>query len=260
MIQPICERELPFIVKVPRVASIGQGTFIVCMETDRSAIITLFREEVQSMLLTLKPSNASLHPCNLIVQDMVPGETVGLTFFVTQSGKEIFNCCTKQKVDDAYCWSGGFVSYQEQPALEQHYRKTLNTVAKFLHAKGYFGPAGVDVMTDANGTQLIVDLNVRITGTYHLGPLRGHFTRRGLFEAAALANQRFLCTLNQFQCMFTEELKDGSLLVTAWTHVKQFSFATITVAGHDIQSLHALIGRIASCAALWNGEDTNGDA
>ena len=134
--------------------------------------------------------------------------------------------------------------------LERHYRKTINAVANFLHSKGYFGPAGFDFMTDANGTQRFLDLNVRITGTYHLGPLHGHFARCGLVDAASFANQKFLCTLDQFQQMFTKELMDGSLLVTAWMHVKQLSFATITVAGCDIKSLQALMVRIVSCAAL----------
>ncbi|GIJ99605.1 hypothetical protein Aspvir_003606 [Aspergillus viridinutans] len=169
MTQPIRDHGLPFILKVPRVTSIGQNTFIIRTKSDQTAVDTLFRDEVKSMLLELTPSNEHLRPCNLILQEMVTGDTVGLTFFVTKTGRALFNCCTRQEVDDAYRWSGGFISYNEQSALESHYRRTINTVAQFLHDKGYFGPASVDVMTDENGTQLVVDLNVRITGTYHLG-------------------------------------------------------------------------------------------
>ncbi|PLB49979.1 solid-state culture-specific protein-like protein [Aspergillus steynii IBT 23096] len=217
MTAPIRTTNLPFILKVPRVASIGQGTFIIRSETDRVAANAVFQDTVRKMLMDLTPSNAHLSPCNLVMQDMVDGETVGITFFVTQSGQAIFNCCTRQEVDGAYCWSGGLVSYNEQEVLEERYREIIATVARFLHRNGYFGPAGVDVMTDSHGEQLVVDLNVRITGTYHLGPLKGHFAKRGFVEAAGLANQRIRCSRGQFEEVFGDELRDGSLLVTATT-------------------------------------------
>ncbi|KAF9886580.1 hypothetical protein FE257_011352 [Aspergillus nanangensis] len=245
MTQPIRSHPLPFILKVPRVASIGQGTFIVETEKDRSAADAIFRDEVTSMLRALTPANETLRPCNIILQEMVSGDTVGLTFFVTRSGRAIFNCCTRQEVDDAYCWSGGLVSYAEQSALERHYRRIMETVARFLHQSGYYGPAGVDVMTDEGGTQLVVDLNVRITGTYHLGPLRGHFTRKGFGEAAALANQRVNCGRGEFEGYFERELQGGSLLVTAWVHAKDASLVTITAAERDVSRLKGLMQKVA---------------
>lgn len=59
-----------------------------------------------------------------------------------------------------YCGFGEFISYQEQRTLERHYREIMGTVTCFLYRYGYFGSAGVDVMTDENGNQLVVDLNV----------------------------------------------------------------------------------------------------
>ncbi|KAI9039814.1 solid-state culture-specific protein-like protein [Aspergillus affinis] len=245
MTQPIRENTLPFILKVPRVASIGQGTFIIRTESERTAANTVFQDTVGKMLRDLTPSNAHLNPCNVIIQEMVEGETVGITFFVTQFGRSIFNCCTRQEVDGSYCWSGGFVSYNEQPALEERYREIINTVARLLHEHGYFGPAGIDVMTDDQGKQLVVDLNVRITGTYHLGPLRGHFARRGFVEAAGLANQRIRCTREAFEEVFRNELSEGSLLVTAWIHAGEWSLVTMTIAAKDMQLLRKLVQKVA---------------
>ncbi|KAJ5604115.1 solid-state culture-specific protein-like protein [Penicillium hordei] len=248
MTRSIREHPLPYVLKVPRVTSTGQGTFVVRTEADRTAVNTIFVDEVKSMLLALNPTNESLRPCNLILQEMVSGETVGLTFFVTKSGQVIFNSCTQQEVDETFCWSGGLISYHDQPRLERQYRNTMDAVGHFLHRSGYFGPAGVDVMTDESGTQLVVDLNVRITGTYHLGPLRGHFTRRGFFEAAALATHRLKCTRPAFERHFATDLRRGCVLVTAWVHAREASLATITVAAKDLTGLRELTQKLSDFA------------
>jgi hypothetical protein len=39
---------------------------------------------------------------------------------------------------------------------------------------------------------LVIDLNVRVTSTFHLGPRTGHFTRRGLFKAAMTSGTSFV--------------------------------------------------------------------
>ncbi|KAL4892769.1 solid-state culture-specific protein-like protein [Aspergillus ambiguus] len=234
MTDPIREHPLPFILKVPLVTSIGQGTFMVQTEADRLTAYATFVKEVKSMLLALSPANESLRPCNLILQEMM------------------------SVVDRMYCWSGGFISYHKQRALGHHYCKTMEMVARFLHRHGYFGPAGVDVMTNEKGNQLVVDLNVRMTGTYHLGPLRGHFTRCGFSEAAALATHRLKCTRAGFESHFANELRRGCVLVTAWVHAHEASLATITVAEEGLASLQALIQRVVGFAELTWAKDDRG--
>lgn len=244
MTEKIRNHSLPFILKVPRVASLGQGTFVVQTEAERLSVETLFRVEVKKMILALKPSNQDLHPCAIILQRMIPGDTAGITFFISKLGDVIFNCCTRQNIDATNCWSGGFISYDEQDTLKLQYQKLINEVGAYLFREGYFGPAGIDVMTDENGTQLVVDTNVRVTATYHLGALQGHFRRRGFVEAAALTNQRFNCAEEEFQQAFKKELINGSLLVTAWVPLQTSSFVTITVAEKDTESVERLIGRV----------------
>ncbi|KAF7712762.1 Solid-state culture specific protein [Penicillium ucsense] len=248
MTKPILEHPIPFIVKVPRITGVGQGTFIVHTEADRSSVYDVFLEEVKLMLLALNPANECLQPCNVIIQEMVPGETASLNFFVTQTGRAIFNCCNHQEVDDAYIWSGGLVSYNEQAVLESQYRGTMDAVAHFLYKHGYYGPAGVDIMTDETGAQFVVDLNVRITATYHLGPLRGHFTRRGFSEAAAMSTFRLTCTQAEFESHFAEELCSGSLVLTAWVHLQEASLVTMTVAARDRTGLQEIVQKVSMFA------------
>ncbi len=65
---------------------------------------------------------------------------------------------------------------------------------------------GADIMTDADGRQLVIDLNVRVTGSHSLGALRGHFARLGLNVATTLSCLMLRLTRDEFQEEFREEL------------------------------------------------------
>ena len=119
-------------------------------------------------------------------------------------------------------------------------------MAAFLHSKGYHGPAGVDIVTDElSGEQLIVDLNVRVTGTFHLGPLLGHFTQRGLLEAAMTMGD-FSCSRGAFEERFADEIRNGSLIVSGWVHgeTSPLSHAAITIGARDSYELEEYHERI----------------
>lgn len=103
----------------------------------------------------------------------------------------------------------------------------------------------MDVVTEQrSGEQLIIDLNVRVTGTFHLGPLRGHFTRRRM-GAAALITCAFACSRDVFEESFAEEIQNGSLIVTGWGHDESrlLSHAAITVGAGDHDLLEECIQR-----------------
>jgi hypothetical protein len=52
---------------------------------------------------------------------------------------------------------------------------------------------------------LVIDLNVRVTSTFHLGPRTGHFTWRGLFESG-MTTVDFFCTRDVFEEVFRRRL------------------------------------------------------
>lgn len=215
MLTPISERGLPFVVKVPQAIG-GVGTFLVQTETERKSAIERLRGELPQMLQDFNPQNQHLHPCCLITQNFVSGETVGISIFVTQKGKGVFISCWKQVMSERGTWAGGIICYTEQPKLERKYAAIIDQIALFLHNRGYYGPAGADVLTDGNGMHLIVDLNVRVTGSYSLGCLRGHFERRGL-SFALLYSFTVHCNQSDFRKRFQKEMTDGSLVIQAWT-------------------------------------------
>ncbi|EAW23666.1 putative solid-state culture specific protein [Aspergillus fischeri NRRL 181] len=245
MTGPIEQHQIPFMVKLPQSIS-GMGTFAVTSETDRTRIKAMLTTHLGAMLRQLNQTNRHLHPCSLVLQDFVDGPVVALSLFVTKTGHPIFIACCEQLFNDHSHWIGGRISYRQQAGFRKTFCALMGKVATFLHRKGYHGPAGVDIVIDQrSGEQLVIDLNVRVTGTFHLGPLMGHFTRRGLFEAAMTSGHLF-CTRDEFEEMFSEEIRQGSLIVSGWVHNESRlkSHAAITVGARDYDSLQEYLERV----------------
>ncbi|OGM48726.1 hypothetical protein ABOM_002032 [Aspergillus bombycis] len=182
MLRTVHEKDLPFIVKVPQSIS-AQGTFILRTEPDRQDAIAVLRKELREMIQEVHPTNQHVSPCSLIIQDFLEGETMAL-LFVTCKGREIFIGYTKQLFNDSGLW--------------------------FLFSKGYYGTAGVDFMIGPDGRFLILDMNIRVTGTYHLGCLRGHFMQRGLSEATMLYPLYLGCSRDEFRDFSETNSKMGA--------------------------------------------------
>ncbi|KAL3480807.1 hypothetical protein BJX99DRAFT_272541 [Aspergillus californicus] len=236
---------VPFMVKLPQSIS-GMGTFAVTCETDRTRVKAMLATRLEVLLRQLNPTNRHLHPCSIVLQDFIEGPVVALSVFVTKTGQPIFIACCEQLFDNNSHWIGGTISYPQQAGFQKTFFTLVGKVAAFLHRKGYHGPAGIDIVTDRHsGKQFVIDLNVRVTGTFHLGPLEGHFTRRGLSEAAVSSGD-FFCTRDVFEEAFEEEIRQGSLMVSGWVqHESQSkSHAAITVGSEDRDGLQEYIRRV----------------
>ncbi|PYH90693.1 solid-state culture specific protein [Aspergillus ellipticus CBS 707.79] len=234
MLRSVEERALPFVTKVS-IATSGRGTYVVRSESDRQAALDELQGVLGETLGKLHDTNQSLYPASLVIQELVPGEACGVTFFVTKKGRVIYLAASRQCFDDEGHWKGGCVSYLSQPAFKMRYWNTIEALAKQLHSKGYYGPAGADIMTDGSGKQMIVDVNPRVTGSYHLGFLKGHFMRRGLFEAGVLSHLHLRCSRDTFEVTFAKEIADGRLIINAWVHnsAGDGSYGAVTVGGED---------------------------
>ncbi|KAL4922396.1 hypothetical protein BDW62DRAFT_217284 [Aspergillus aurantiobrunneus] len=239
------QRPLPFMVKLPQSIS-GIGVFPITTQAERDRVKTLLSEQLGAMLRQVNTSNHHLYPCSVVLQDRVPGPVVCLSLFVTRDGQPRFVACCEQIFDQQGHWSGGRISYKQQDCLRENFAAVAEKVAAFLHGKGYHGPAGVDILTDdGSGEQLVIDLNVRVPGTFHLGPLMGHFTGREMFEAAMVTGD-VSCSRDVFEERFAREIGNGSLILSGWVHGKSglASHAAITVGARDACELDAFLGRI----------------
>lgn len=245
MVDSIDKHQLPFMVKLPQSIS-GMGNFAISTETERDQVKALFTAQLGAMLQQLNRFNHHLYPCSMVLQDFITGPVVALSLFVTKRGQARFIACCEQLFDEQGHWIGGSISYQQQAGLRETFAAITEKVATFLHSKGYHGPAGVDIVTDhRSGEQLIIDLNVRVTGTFHLGPLTGHFTRHGLFEAAMTMGD-FPCSRDAFEERFAHEIRNGSLVVSGWVHseLSRLSHAAITVGAKNSHELKEFLERI----------------
>ncbi|OCK84023.1 solid-state culture-specific protein-like protein [Lepidopterella palustris CBS 459.81] len=254
MLGVVAARPLPFVVKLPQSLS-GQGTFPVRTASDRTRALVLLGRETRRMLNAVTPENAHLKPCCLVLQDMLPGEAVALSLFVTRSGTAVFNACCGQLVDAHGAWGGGLIDYAAQDVLAASYAGLASRLACYVRSLGYWGPMGADIMTDGEGRQLVVDMNVRETGSHPLGVLRGHFQRRGLNVALTLFALMIRGTRDEFKAAFEEEVGDGSLVVNAWVHMRdgKTSMMTITLGAEDKDVLDRFVGRVNE----WKAVKTN---
>ncbi|TGO63519.1 hypothetical protein BCON_0012g00080 [Botryotinia convoluta] len=169
MLEVIKYRSMPFVVKLPQACS-GQGAFSWEMK----------RRE-------LSLSNENLHPSSLILQEMVPGSAVAIALFLSRKGEVMITSVCDQFVDAQGNWGGSDIDYAGQERLIQEYRDIAKRIGDYMHTLAYYGPLGADIMVDAKGNHVVIDLNVRVTGSHALGFLKGYFSR----EREGLRMRRF---------------------------------------------------------------------
>ncbi|KAJ3493317.1 hypothetical protein NLG97_g4809 [Lecanicillium saksenae] len=200
-------------------------------------------------LSRITPLNAALHPYSLILTELLPGDAICLNFFVTGNGDAIFSSCCGQDMSATNHWLGGTIRYSEQATLADRYAGVLAETARFLHSKGFRGPAGIDVMTGEDGVHQVIDLNPRLTGTFVLGCLRPHFAGElGFDEAGLLPFLNFNGTRNEFESTFEKEIQRGEVLVMAWCVDKSRSrsFTGLCIGAKDRAERVRLAERIVS--------------
>lgn len=249
MAQTLDSHKLPFVVKLPQ--SAGKGTFILSTETQRVQLQEALRPQLEAMLAQLTDANYGMHPCSLVLQDYVGGKVVALSLFITRAGRPVFVGCCKQKFNDEGHWVGGSIAYTSQGRLRARYAERMEQVAAFLHQKGYYGPAGIDILTSTSGKQYIIDLNVRITGTFNLGLVAGHFAQRGLGKAMLKAAY-FSCSRAEFERHFAGELHEGRIIITAWTYDESIalSYGVFIIGGSNSAEINRQLMQVLSHAVL----------
>ncbi|KAF2149919.1 hypothetical protein K461DRAFT_36409 [Myriangium duriaei CBS 260.36] len=236
---------LPLVLKAP-VSAGSFGTFIVRTREERETILKDLEKHLKKMIGEINTTNSHMKPCCLLVQDFVPGDAVALSLFVTKSGKAIYNACCTQLFDAKGDWAGAFCDYEKQDSLEVKYAKIGAQLVKYVHEVGYYGPIGVDIMTDGGGLQLVIDMNIRVAGSHALGALKSHFLTRGMDMASTLCPLMLNLTRDQFDANFTNELCTGSLVVNAWVHMRggQTSMVAVTLGASDQESLSEFVKRV----------------
>lgn len=247
MLAPVATRPLPFVVKMPHGLG-SHAVFILRSEASRGECLRVLREELPWML---RGATAAT-PVSLLLQDFVGGASLGVSAFVTRSGRAVFLACAEQILGADDCWAGGLVDYRRQGELEARYRDVVERVARYVFERGYWGPMGVDVMVDeGTGRQVIVDMNIRHTGDLTLGLMRRHLWEdlglpvAWLDPAMVVRGDR-----DRFEEVFREEMESGAMVIAGWCHVEgeggfMYSIGGVVVGAKDREELQRIIDRVA---------------
>ncbi|KAL8764118.1 MAG: hypothetical protein Q9184_000260 [Pyrenodesmia sp. 2 TL-2023] len=255
IIQAVQDRPIPFVIKFPQSLA-GQGVFVIRDPAMKAQRIQLLETEVPRMIRNLTYSNAHLSPISLLLQDLVPSDTKNLSLFITPKGRAVFISCAEQFLDEEGIYRGSILDYARQSEFETQHRVIIDQIAAYVHKHGFYGPMGADIMTDHDNNQKIVDLNVRLTGDYMMGPLRGHFfDRRGLGFSYLITPLVILGDRDQFEEKFARELVDGHIIVVGWARGKLgrsgrtvYSVCSVAVGGKDRAGVLELVDRINTLA------------
>ena len=243
---------LPFVVKQTLTVS-GGGTYIVHSEAQRQTLISKLQSTIIPTLLSSSTDvNAHLHPATLILSTYISAvKSYGLTFFIGRvSGKCRFISCSHQDFDKTGFWTGGYIEYLQQTALEVQFTDLLQKVGTYLFSRGYYGPVGIDVLEDAHGGHWVVDMNVRTPGSLPVGVLKGHFSaERGLHVAYMLSGIRLPYSREGFLEAFKMQFEEGRIVIVAWYEEipdgdNGISWANLAMGGETRKELNEILSRI----------------
>ena len=268
-------RELPYVVKLAYSAG-GGGAWILTSESERQDFLHQAQTVIfPKVLSTWTALNKELKPATVLVMDYAEDilHSWGLTFFVTRTGQPIFLSATDQKLLEGKLWTGSWIDYSQQGALEKKFNSIMHKITEFVYQRQkqghrYYGPMGADILevSPPNGKHepsddeyLIVDLNVRIPGSLTLSFLRSHFTSSASRPDGPLDYAtNFLVAISMDREAFITQFKHEfsvtkAIVITAWyyeQHSKQ-SHAALIVAGRTAEEMDALTARINEFAQVF---------
>ena len=147
---------------------------------------------------------------NELLENIV-GDT-GIQFYLRKDGSVVWLGLTQQQFNKSARWFGGVFSYDEQEEGRQRYEAAVLAAARCLSSHGYFGVVGIDILTNDDGQQFLVDVNPRLTGVSPFLMASRRFVTHGATEGIYLASQNFAGSLDQL-FRAAESITDASVLV-----------------------------------------------
>ena len=240
----LTDRPLPFVLKLTQ--SLGSvGTNIVQNEDERSELIDYITDYQRTWLKCLTKENAHIHPMTLVLSKFIKGETVALNFFIRRDGSPVLlGACQQLSTRGG---EGGqqatTITYSDQAKLEKKYADILKDIGKVLHAEGYYGPAGADIMQDPDsGSLFVIDLNVRCATSYILGLLRTYFEERRLGMALIYECTILTVSREDLEAKFKQAFAEGRIVILGCTKMGQKDMWAypMVISGEDLEAINKL--------------------
>lgn len=167
------ELKIPSVLKVCR-SSGGHGTWMIYKEEDYDYWMEKIHETMPwaDTILTEMVQDIKHHLC--------------CHMYINRKGDVTWIAVTEKIMDADGIWIGAVMQMSRQNELERMVRSTTEPVSTALHARGFFGLYGVDVLVDAKGGQYVVDINPRILGSTPLVFSQFTLQKRGTFWEVAI--------------------------------------------------------------------------
>ncbi|KAK5069887.1 hypothetical protein LTR64_007931 [Lithohypha guttulata] len=245
-------RKLPFVLKLTQSLS-SVGTIIVKSEEERSDAMEQISQYLADYLPRITKQNVHLNTTALILSDFLPGETMALNFFVRRDGTSIFLGACHQLATGDSGRQATAITYADQEKLEKKFRDMLARIGKVLKDEGYYvkltrskGACGADIMETENGTQNVIDLNVRTPLSLVLYLLGDHFQQRGLGMSLVYECVMLSISRNELEKRFVKELHEARIVLLGGTKLggkDRYGYGMV-LAGEDRDAIDELSDRI----------------
>ena len=156
------------------------------------------RESVEAVSVLVDIEEKWQNP-TYVINSIIDGiETdFGVQFYLKKNGAVVWLGFTEQRFDEGGKWSGGCFSAEAQKRCFDGLAEMIEPAAEYLHAEGYFGVVGIDVVTDDARQQFLVDVNPRLTGITPFLMASRMFAEEGLGEGIYLASLKFDGSLDE---------------------------------------------------------------
>ncbi|EDO49844.1 predicted protein [Nematostella vectensis] len=228
----------PCMVKVDQSLS-GYGNYVVYNQ-----------EQLDDALQIIKDKFGKIAP--YVITEFVENvtDTFGSQFYLTKSG-EIQWLGTNVNLLKDYDWVGSVVDWDVQEDHKNRvYEDFVIPVAEYLHSQGYFGIAGIDVITSPSGDYL-VDLNPRLTGFTPHALIAPYMAKEGLTKSLFKAADPHDCTTEELlkRANFINEQSEGRIVVLFSMDVEEGCIAAIVAFGESVSYVESLFDCL-SCEKL----------
>lgn len=227
----LSERALPFVVKLPWAVG-GCGTFIVTSEDRRKTMLQSISEYLakgRTEVLVSDYVDAAM--------GLSPHLFVGPLSSPTNKYKPAFLGTTFQQLKEDVVWLGATIDYSRQ----KEYTRLLEDIVRDTTSRlpdSFVGWIGLDILIDKDGSQWVVDLNARFTGSMPLPLLSAHFSKLREMNHGELATFTYKGGVQLAYDVLASELDDGNIIVLSVASVTE-DLTTIDLAwgGRDLIDL-----------------------
>jgi hypothetical protein len=240
-------RQPPYVLKLTQSLS-AVGTDLVKDTDSQDETSDKIGSYLRSYLPRITQENAHLYTTSLILSKFIAGETMALNFYVRRNGDAIFLGACHQLSTGESGRQATAITYASQPRLEMKYRATIERIAQTLHAEGYWGPIGADIMEDPEtGTLFAIDLNVRVPLSLLLYLLKTHFNdNHGLGMSLVYECVMLKISREELEKTFAKEFSEARIVLLGSTRLgkREVWAYGMVIAGEDKGKIDELSDRI----------------